>query len=487
MYVCSLSGSHIYSHNNLMDIALDIVIFAVGLLVGVLIAKLRHGKLANEADVLRAQMQERDSNNRAILEQKEHAHKMMLEQMEKAYSDSLEHESEVHEEAMQQLQQQFNETAGRLKAELEAATREMLKNRQEEFEKSSRQGVSQILTPLNDSIERMRKAVEENSQSHVKTGTRLSENINELMRHSDAARASADRLTNVLRGGGKIQGDWGETVLTELLETQGLKEGVHFFTQTSVTDVSEKGGDENSARRLRPDVVLHLDRDRHIVIDAKVSLSAFFDYMEANSDEVRAAALRRHVISIENHVKELSRKDYSSYVSAGKAPIDYVIMFVPYSAALYAAVKEKPSLWRDAMEKKVYIADEQTLYAALKIVNITWAQISQAENHEKVFGIAADIVKRVAQFLESYNDIGDKLQVALASYEKAGKKLADSGQSIPVACKNLLKLGVTGLDKKRLSLLDKYSPYAADPADNPVSGTTDTSDTIDQARLPLTE
>lgn len=338
-------------------------------------------------------------------------------------------------ESMLAMQSKFDETVARMKAELESATAEMLRQRESEFARSSSESVSRILEPLNINIEQMRRAVSENTIRHSEIGGQLSDNIRMVMEHSDAARKSADQLADALRGGGRIQGDWGETVLTELLESQGLTEGVHFDTQVVMRD---------SDSLMRPDVILHLDNERDVIIDAKVSLSAFLDYSNAETDERRAAALAAHVRSIENHVRELVRKDYSSYVKAPRTRLGYVIMFVPCTAAVYAATSQKPDLWRRAMEQGVYIADEQTLYAALRIVDMTWRQITQARNHEQVYALAGEMLDRVDAFMKCFTDIDTKLKAACSSYEQALGKLRDSGQSIPKTCRKLIDLGAKG-------------------------------------------
>jgi DNA recombination protein RmuC len=399
--------------------------------------------LADKESSYEKVLADKESTHAKIIADKEGAYEKAIADMAKAHELAFERQEQHNREALNALQKRFDETVAKMKAELENVTAEMLKRRQSEFETTSREGVSKILEPLNASIREMREAVADNTVKHSEFGGKLAENIRLVMEHSDAARKSADRLADALRGGGKIQGDWGEKVLTELLESQGLTEGVHFDTQPTLRDAAGNAIRSENDRLLRPDVILHLDRERDVVIDAKVSLSAFMDYKAAESEEARETALRNHVTSVENHVKELSRKDYSSYIGAGKVRMDYVIMFVPNTTALYAATLKKPDLWRKAMEKGVYIADEQTLYAALRIIDMTWRQIAQAENHEKVYSLANEMLERVNMFMEKFVALGKKLEDAQKSYGDAMAKIGDSGQSIPVTCRKLIKLGAT--------------------------------------------
>lgn len=444
-----------------MEIVFVIVALAVGFAVGYLVERVGQGKLRSQIDVLRARLsdageraaeaaQQAEASHRAALAEKDRTLATMLAEKDRLHVAELERQRQATRDQLDALQGRFDETVARMKAEIESLTGEMLKRRQEEFETSSRESVARILQPLNASIEGMQRAVAENTMKHTEYGGRLDANLRMVLEHSDAARKSADRLADALRGGGKIQGDWGETVLTELLESQGLTEGVHFKTQYTMRDADGSTTLSDSARRLRPDVVLSLDRDREVVIDAKVSLSAYLDYMQAETEEKRTQALKAHVRSIENHVAELVTKNYSQYVSPGKESIGYVIMFVPNTSALYAATSQKPDLWRKAMEKGVYIADEQTLYAALKIISMTWRQIHQAENHEEVYKLANEMLTRVGQFMEKFLPVGRKLEEAQKAFEDAYGKLRESGQSIPVTCRKLVKLGAKSDRQRKL-------------------------------------
>lgn len=414
-----------------MEILIAVVAICAGFAIGYLLANANASKSKTQVAILESK-----------LEETEKAHSRALADKDRFLADALARQDKHERESLEALQGRFDETVAKMKAELENATAEMLKQRQAEFNDSSRASMSQILEPLNIKLKEMKEAVAENTTRHAKLGGELAGNLRLVMEHSDAARQSAERLAEALKGGGKVQGDWGETVLSELLESQGLVEGRHFETQVTMTD--EKGNiilSDESGSKMRPDVILHLDEHRVVIIDAKVSLTAFMDYVNAESDEQRASALKKHVESIEKHVKSLAGKDYSSYVRPPKSTVNYVIMFVPTSAALYVATNSKSDLWRKAMEQGVYIADEQTLYAALKIIGLTWRQIVQAENHEKVYQLADEMLDRVARFIDKFTAIGSKLSDAGKAYDEAFAKLKDSGQSIPATCRKLVRMG----------------------------------------------
>jgi DNA recombination protein RmuC len=354
----------------------------------------------------------------------------LLDAREKAYDDML---------AAQQSK--FDETIAKVTAQMKSATEDMLKRRQEEFAASSNTSIGQIVNPLKETIDKMKEAMKENTIKQTSISSEIKTQAENMMRQSAAAKESADELTRVFRHAGRVQGEWGEIILDELLKSQGLTQGVHYELQSPIRDAAGDVVRTEDDRSMRPDVILHLDQKRDVIIDSKVSLTAFMDYVNADNEVDRQRYLKAHVESIQKHVKDLAKKDYSSYVQPPKVKMDYVIMFVPNTGALWAAVGAQPDLWRNAMEKNVYIADEQTLFAALKIINLTWTQIAQAQNHELVYELANEMMDRVGQFMDRYKAIGKALENAGKAYEAAGKKLEPSGQSIIQTCAKLQKLG----------------------------------------------
>ena len=271
--------------------------------------------------------------------------------------------------------------------------------------------------------------------------------IQQMMQASEATRKSTDHLANVFRKSNNVQGNWGETVLDELLEGQGLTRGIHYDVQPTIRDASGNAVLSEEGARLRPDVILHLDQRREVIIDSKVSLAAFMDYVNATDEGERQRCLRAHINSLQEQVNRLANKDYSTYIQPPKVKMDYVIMFVPHTGALWTALNAQPDLWRKAMERGVYIADEQTLFAALRIISLTWTQIRQAENHEKVYGLANELMDRVGQFIKKFQAIGAALQKAQQAYDDGERKLQPSGQSILQTCAKLQKLGAKQSDK----------------------------------------
>ena len=365
----------------------------------------------------------------------------VLETQNEMLRHSREDDERHHAESLKAQEDRFGETLEKVTAQMKDATAQMLKERQEEFSASSKDDLGQIVTPLRETIDKMKQAMNENALKQNELSGQMKANLENMMRHSDAARKSADDLTQALRHGTKVQGNWGEKVLDELLQSQGLTRGVHYDVQATLREADGSAVLSEDEKRKCPDVILHLDQRRDVIIDSKVSLSAFMDYVSATDEQVRRNALASHIQSLQKHVNELSKKNYSAYVKPPKVCVDYVIMFVPNIGALWTALNEQPDLWRRAMEKNVFIADEQTLYAALRIINLTWQQIAQVENYKKVFALADEMMTRVGQFTKAYKDMGVALAKAQKAYDDGSRKLAPSGQSILKTCDKLKELG----------------------------------------------
>ena len=418
-----------------------IVTLLTGTIIGYFIANRNRRSMEAEIEKLRWQVESEKSNANTLLANIQKQSDTLLAEKEKATSDRLAAQEEKHREAFAAQQSRFDETLEKVTAQLKTATEEVLKQRQKEFAESSNNNIGQIVTPLRETIEKMKEAMNDSTLKQTAISSEMKANIENMMRQSEAARQSTDELARVFKRQSKVQGDWGEWVLEELLESQGLTRGIHYDTQNVIRDASGNVIKSNSGSSMKPDVIMHLDQNREMIIDSKVSLTSFMDYVNAESEDERQKYLKAHIESLQRHVKELSVKDYSSYIQHPKIRMDYVIMFVPHSGALWTALNAQPNLWRKAMEANVFIADEQTLFAAMRMINLTWTQIEQARNHEQVYLLANEMLERVGQFMKRYEDVGKALKNANEAYDEGKKKLIPGGQSIIQTCAKLEKLG----------------------------------------------
>ena len=433
-------------------ILITIIGTALGAATGYFVARSKKSELQNTVDKLQWQL-ENEKRNASLIEAnlqkqiestKADCDKRIAEvksDAEKQTGDTLSAQEKRHQQAIKAQQELFDETMAKVTAQMKSATDDMLKQRQKEFSESSNSNLGQIVNPLRETIEKMKQTMNESTLKQTEMSTEMKINLENMMKHSDAAKQSADELARVFKHKSKVQGDWGERVLDELLESQGLTQGIHYEIQATIRDAAGNVVRTDTGGNMRPDVIMHIDNNREIIIDSKVSLTAFWDYINAEKDDDRQKYLKAHIDSIQKHVKELAKKDYSSYIKAPKVKMDYVIMFVPHTGALWTALNAQPDLWRKAMEMNVFIADEQTLFAALKMINLTWTNIAQAENHEKVYELANEILDRVGKFMKSYESIGKAIENAQKAYEEGEKKLTPGGHSIINSCAKLEKLG----------------------------------------------
>ncbi len=397
--------------------------------------------LDNATDNLSKVKEDAAEHSQALLEAKEQAHKEALEAMERRHTEAVEAMERRHEEAIAAERRRFQETMDKVYAQMKTATDEILKQQQEELKKSNSSNMQQIVDPLKETIQKMETALKENKSTQETSTEAIKEKIATLVSTTMRVSDSAERLSNALTAENKTQGNWGEQKIESLLNAIGLEEGLEYESQEYLRDASGNiiVSDETT-HRMQPDIILHLDETRDLIIDSKVSLNAFVDYTNADSDEARNVALAAHLKSIRNHVKELAKKNYAAYVKAPRRSVDFVMMFVPVDAALQLALASDPTLWREAMNQGVFIVGEQNMYAALRAVQVTWSTIKQNANNKAICDTAEELLNRVGDFLEKFEDLGKKIEKVNDAYEAVSKK-ATTGQSVLGSAKKLVKLG----------------------------------------------
>lgn len=320
-------------------------------------------------------------------------------------------------------------------ASMTAETEKLLRKREKELSEGNQTTMDGILKPLKESISAMEKAMKDNASSHLETTTKLSEQLKNAVREmqektSDVGR-KADSLSEALTGKPKVQGCFGENFLEAILAGEGLQEGKHYSREAANEDLS------------RPDFVFHFKENleqKDLIVDSKVSLTAFVDYMNAETEEEKASALDRHLKSIRKHIDELARKEYARKNARSFA--DYVLMFMPRDMAFRVALEADQMLWQEAYKKGVLIVTEQTIMPFLKIMQLTWNKFQHDTNTQKITLAAQNMIDRVAAFYDSYTELGRKLKSLCTEYNKGITKLQDSGQSITTSARQVISLGI---------------------------------------------
>ena len=295
---------------------------------------------------------------------------------------------------------------------------EILDEKSRQFKQSNRESLESLLNPFREQIEGFRKRVDEVYKGEIEQHSLLKNEICRLSEANLRISEEADNLTRALKGNSKVQGDWGEMLLETILDSSALSKGIHYETQYNIKD--EEG------RNLRPDVVLHLPEKKDIVIDSKVSLTAFVGYTSADTEEERRRYLAAHVASVRQHVTELGRKEYQRRLNSP----DFVIMFVPNEPAFLAVLQNDPSIWSDAYDKKVIISSPTNLFALLKLVADLWKYNDQDKNTKEIAACGLKLYEQLVAFTGSLEGVGTALDKARDAYEDAHKRLCTGNDNI---------------------------------------------------------
>ena len=366
----------------------------------------------------------------------------------------LELERKNNEEVRKQADEKLAEQIKYLQAELTNTTQKLLDVRSEKLEQTNRTQMSSIIDPLKETISKLEKEMKDTQTQHGNTTTRLEQSIKNLVEKTESIGNRADRLVETLLYQPKSQGDWGELVVKEMLESQGLKEGIHYVYQPTLRD--EKGQtlrNEETNKIMRPDFILHLDDKEDVIIDSKMTITSYDNYVHAKTDDERELYAKEILTSIHNHINELRRANYAAYIENGRKSADFVFMFIPNEGAMQVAMAHEKNLWRDTFLKdRIFIVSEMNLYAALRIVNVTWRQIEQNKSYAKVFQTVGLLLDRLNGFIEKFGKVEKSLQQATKAYEEANHQLMIGSRSVLDTGYRLRDMGV----KTKKALPESY-------------------------------
>ena len=298
------------------------------------------------------------------------------------------------------------------------------------FRETNREALDLLLKPFRDNITDFRERVERIYASENEQRGALKNELKNLMELNRRITTETTNLTNALKGNSKVQGDWGEMILDTILSNSNLIKGVHYDTQHNLKDAE--------GNNLRPDVVLYLPERKQIVIDSKVSLTAFVNYTSAETEAERAQYLAAHVASVRQHVAELGRKEYQRLLNSP----DFVIMFVPNEPAFLAALQADPAIWSDAYDKKVIVSSPTNLFALLKLVDDLWKRNAQSRNTADIVNYGTKLYDQLVAFTASLENVGLSLDKARDAYADAYKRLCTGNDNIIRSGERLRRLGL---------------------------------------------
>lgn len=323
-----------------------------------------------------------------------------------------------NEEIQAEERKRREEEIAHLKSHFRNLSTEILGEQSKQFRETNRESLDVLLKPFQDNIKEFRERVERIYSHENEQRGELKNELKHLLELNHRITTETTNLTNALRGNSKIQGDWGETLLETILDSSSLTKGLHYTTQHNLKD--------SDGKNLRPDVVLHLPEGRSIVIDSKVSLTAYVAYNAAESHEEQQRHLAAHLTSVRQHVTELGRKEYQRLLDSP----DFVIMFIPTEPAFLEAMKADPTIWSDAYQHKVIISSPTNLFALLKMVADLWKYDAQEKNTQKIAELGLKLYEKAVLFTESLEEIGSSIQKAQKAYDQAQIRLSGKGSLV---------------------------------------------------------
>ena len=337
-----------------------------------------------------------------------------------------------------------------IREQMQTTSEKVLKLRQDELGEKNREQVSKIIDPLQRSLKDMQEALDKSKEQQTEALTRLDEAIKINMQKSAAIGETADRLTRALTGEVKVQGNFGELKLKQLLEDLELHEGEQYDTQETLRSRDGRGMKGDDGKGMIPDFILHFPNNRHVVVDSKMSLTDYERYMNAeDGTPEKSAYLKAHIDSVRMQVKRLARKEYTRYLPEGYNRLNFAIMYVPIEGALNLALLNDSSLWREAYDEGVMILGPQTMYMNLRVLEMMWTQVRQLKNQQAMMDAANTVIDRVQDFGQRFLDVESSMNDTLRKMGKLKITTAASGPSIITAARNLLKAGARENKRKK--------------------------------------
>ncbi len=465
-----------------------ITLLAVGIMAAVCLYAASHHGNAQQADstalveALRHQLSEqKESYEQRLRTQREEAEALRNEQaqrnaeataeIKRAYETQIAELKVAHQqqlaqtkdstdkqiEALRQMNREQVESQLRLiREQMQTTSEEVLRRRQDELGERNQEQVSKIVMPLQQSLKAMQEAFDLSKTQQGEALARLDETIKINMKQSAELGETADRLTRALTGEVKVQGNFGEMKLKQLLEDLDLKEGEQFDTQQTLRDKAGHSAKGDDGKGLIPDFILHFPNNRHVVVDSKMSLTDYERYMNADDGSAeKTEHLKAHIASVRAQVKRLARKEYTKYLPSGYNRLNFAIMYVPIEGALSLALLNDGALWREAYDEGVLILGPQTMYMNLRVLEMMWTQVRQLKNQQAMMDAANTIIDRVQDFGVRFMDVEDSMNDTVRKITKLKITTADSGPSIITAAKKLLQAGAKENKKKKsLSEMD---------------------------------
>jgi DNA recombination protein RmuC len=387
---------------------------------------------AESVDRLKKKEEEYNEANRTIIELT-----AQLASLKKEQETLIKNADAVKEEIMTlhaRSQEQFKNLAN-----------EILEEKSKKFTEQNKQNINEIMNPLRDKIKDFQDKVEKSYSTEAAERNTLKGEIKKLVELNQTISKDANNLAMALKGDAKKQGNWGEIILEKVLERSGLEKGREYEVQHSLTDTE--------GNRHQPDVVVFLPGEKHIIVDAKVSLVAYEAFVNTPEDEEKASYLKAHVISVKKHIEDLGKKNYQNLPTIN-AP-DFVLLFMPIESSFSIAVQADNELFNYAWDRKIVIVSPSTLLATLRTIASTWKQEKQARNVYEIAEESGKLYDKFCNLVEDLINVGRKMEAAKDSYNEAMKKVYSGSGNIVKRIENIKKLGAKATKSLPADLLNR--------------------------------
>ncbi|MFV0329795.1 MAG: DNA recombination protein RmuC [Dysgonomonas sp.] len=342
------------------------------------------------------------------------------------------------EDQLRIQQMELTNTRDQLNKDFQVLANQILEEKTSKFTDANRLNMESILKPLNEKLAEFKSKVEETYDKESKQRFSLEERIKELVALNNQISEDASNLTKALKGSNKIQGNWGEMILESILEKSGLKKGTEYFAQEFITNDKGERIQNHHNKYMQPDVIIVYPGGRKIIIDSKVSLTAYVKYVEADEEKDKQVAEKEHIISVRQHIDELSNKSYQDYVES----LDFVMMFIPNEPAYILAMQLDSTLWDYAYRKRILLINPTNLVASLKVVADLWKRENQSRNAQEIARRGAILYEKFVRFVETLQEVGRNIEKAQGSYNKAFSQLKDGNGNLIRQAEMLKELGV---------------------------------------------
>lgn len=408
--------------------------------------------LVLKVEELKKELSSREESYRVQLKEYEEKYSVKLKEQELTYRQTL---KENEERAQVAMREQLDTNARQLKMQMDTlklvfneTAEKLFEEKTKGLNEANNRDIQEILAPLKEKMEEFKKEVRETKDKSIQNTANIETQIKLMLDKATSLGKEANNLASALKGNNKIQGNWGEMHLENLLQDAGFVEGVDYYKQQTIKDDTNSSIlNEDTGRKMIPDYIVTFPDNKVVILDSKVSMSAYMDYCDKDATpEQLENAKRRHIESVKSHIAELSRKDYASGIrKTDKNSLKYVIMYIPNENAFQLFFQENKQLWNDAFSKNVIITGDFYLITMLAIIRYIWDEHSRQKNSEAIANTAAELLERVNLFMTTFNSIGKNIRDMKENFEKANNRLFARGQgskSVAVTSEKLQKLGV---------------------------------------------